>query len=117
MNYLYLLTAFMLFIITVQSADKSRYDNYRIYNVHLNTDEQVKIFQEIESRSDSYIFIGHAREVGQKLSILLAAHKVAEFADILSRYNVTNQLLVRERLNLIVIENRDYSRTQKKKKK
>lgn len=89
----------MLLIVIGHCADnsKSRYDNYRLYRVHLNVDEQVKIFQDIENRSDSYIFIGHAREIGQKLSILLAAHKVSEFADILTRYNVTNELLVRHK--------------------
>lgn len=96
MNYLNLLVTFMLLFVIAHCADnKSRYDNYRLYRVELNDDEQVKIFQEIENRSDSFIFIGHAREIGQKLSILLAAHKVAEFADILTRYNVTNELLVR----------------------
>lgn len=89
-----LTAAFLLLIVAAQSDDKSRYDNYRLYRVELKNATQVKIFQQIEEKSDSYIFIGHAREVGQKLSILLAAHKVSEFVDILARYNVTNELLV-----------------------
>lgn len=74
--------------------DKARYDNYRLYYLHLTTAEHVQIFQEIEKRSDSYSFIGHAREVGQKLNVLVAAHKVAECADILKRYNVEHNILV-----------------------
>lgn len=74
--------------------DKARYDNYRLYHLHLTTAEHVQIFQEIEARSDSYSFIGHAREVGQKLNVLVAAHKVAECADILKRYKVEHEILV-----------------------
>lgn len=68
--------------------DKARYDNYRIYNVHFKTDEQVKLFQQIESLSDSYIFIGHAREKNQNLTILAAAHKIPDFTYILKSNNV-----------------------------
>lgn len=74
--------------------NKARYDNYRLYRLLLATSEHVQIFQEIEERSDSYSFIGHAREVGQKLIVLVAAHKVAECADILNRYKVGHEVLV-----------------------
>lgn len=74
--------------------NKSRYDNYRLYHVHFENDEQVKVFQELEERSDSCIFIGHARAPGQKLSILVAAHKVADVTDLLERFNVEHEILV-----------------------
>lgn len=74
--------------------NKARYDNYRAYNVHFKTDEQVKLFQEIEARSDSYIFIGHARETNQNLTILVAAHKVPDFTYILTSNNVGHTVLV-----------------------
>lgn len=74
--------------------DKARYDNYRLYHVHLKTDEQVKVFQQIEAQSDSYIFIGHAREANQNLTILVAAHKVADLTDILAANNVGFKILV-----------------------
>lgn len=75
-------------------GNKARYDNYRLYRVHFKTDDQVKAFQEIEARSDSYIFIGHAREINQNLTILVAAHKVAELTDILNDYKVEHEILV-----------------------
>lgn len=74
--------------------NKSRYDNYRLYHVHFENDEQVKVFQELEDRSDSCIFIGHARAPGQKLSILVAAHKVADVTDLLERFHIEHEILV-----------------------
>lgn len=72
----------------------ARYDHYRIYNVELATEEHVELFKKLEEQSDSLTFIGHAREVGQKLSILVAAHKVADLADLLEHYQVKHRILV-----------------------
>lgn len=74
--------------------DQARYDHYRIYNVQFDNEEQIKLFQKLEEESDSLTFIGHAREVGQKLSILVAAHRVADFADLLKTYNLVHRVLV-----------------------
>lgn len=73
---------------------KARYDNYRLYRVQLKTEDQVKVFKELEHRSDSYIFIGHAREINQNLTILAAAHKIAELTDILTDYKAGFEILV-----------------------
>jgi len=67
----------------VAPPDQARYDNYRIYNVEFENEEQIELFQKLEEQSDSLTFIGHAREIGQKLSILVAAHRVADIADLL----------------------------------
>lgn len=81
--------------------DRSRYDHYRIYNVELDTEKHVELFQKLEEQSDSMIFIGHAREVGQKLSILVAAHKVADLWDLLQHYQVKHRILVSFCLNTL----------------
>lgn len=83
-----------IFVVVHGIEDKACYDNYRLYRVHLKTDDQVKVFQQIEARSDSYIFIGHAREANQNLTILVAAHKVADLTDILAANNVGYKILV-----------------------
>ena len=76
------------------TEDKARYDNYRVYRVHLKIDEQVKIFQELEAKSDGYIFIGHARKCNQYLIILVAAHKIATLTDILKSNEFDYKVLV-----------------------
>lgn len=54
---------------------KARYDNYQLVRVTLETDEQILLFQELESQSDSFIFYGHALTAPQQLTILVSAHK------------------------------------------
>lgn len=74
--------------------NKARYDNYQLVRVSLQTDDHVKLFQEIEAESDSYVFYGHARKIGQQLTILVAAHKIFEFNDIVKRFGLEFVVLV-----------------------
>ena len=73
--------------------DQARYDFYRIYNVELATQQHIELLQKLEQQSDSLTFIGHAREIGQKLSILVAAHRVADFSDLLQTYDIKHRIL------------------------
>ncbi|XP_059609890.1 zinc carboxypeptidase-like [Phlebotomus argentipes] len=79
---------------TCEIADKARYDNYRLYRFHMATEEQVKVMQELEQMSDSFVFIGHARHVDQTLTMMVAAHKVAEAEDLFKRYGMTRTVLI-----------------------
>lgn len=72
----------------------ARFDNYRVYRITFETEQQVKIFQELEQQSDSCTFYGHARAPGQKLTIMVAAHKIADVADLLERFHVEHEVLV-----------------------
>lgn len=74
--------------------DKARFDYYRLYRLSIKTDEHVKMLQELEEKSDSYTFYGHANYAGQELTIMVAAHKIAEITDILERFNLEGRVLV-----------------------
>ncbi|XP_017476755.1 PREDICTED: zinc carboxypeptidase-like [Rhagoletis zephyria] len=71
----------------------ARYDHYRVYHVELSTEQHVALFQELEEKSDSCTFYGHARHPQQKLTIMVAAHKIADFADLLQTYKVNHHVL------------------------
>ncbi|XP_037909350.1 zinc carboxypeptidase [Hermetia illucens] len=73
--------------------NQARFDNYRIYRLHLAEQKQVEVFQEVERRSDSYQFYGHPEKIGQKVNVLVAAHKIAEITDLLETYEVEHEIL------------------------
>ncbi|XP_016989180.2 zinc carboxypeptidase [Drosophila rhopaloa] len=79
--------------IALPAPIQARYDYTRIYQVELASDEHVRIFQALELASDSCSFMGHARVVGQKLTIMVTAAKVADFDDLVHSYNVTHRVL------------------------
>lgn len=89
----------LISLICVACAEKARYDNYRLYRFHLQTEKHVELLQELEAQSDSYTFYGHAREIGQKVTVMVAAHKIAEIHDLMKRYGFEGVVLVS--LNLI----------------
>lgn len=76
------------------SENIARYDNYRVYFVELSTEEHVKVFQKLEEISDSCTFYGHARNPGQKLHVMVAAARLADFNDLLVTYKVKYEILV-----------------------
>ncbi|XP_063704590.1 zinc carboxypeptidase-like isoform X2 [Culicoides brevitarsis] len=77
----------------MSSIGKARYDNYALYRVHIKTEAQVKTLQELEEKSDSYVFIGHALRPDQKLVIMVSAHKLAEIEEIIARYGFGKEIL------------------------
>lgn len=89
---LFILIGFVCLVNGVE--DKARYDNYRVYRVHMKTIDHVKVFQEIEAHTDSYIFMGHPREPNQNLTILVAAHKIADLTDIMNDNKIDFVVLV-----------------------
>ncbi|XP_034661053.1 zinc carboxypeptidase [Drosophila subobscura] len=76
-----------------QVQAQARYDHTRIYQVELASAEHVQLFQALELASDSCSFMGHARVPGQKLTIMVTSHKVADFDDLLQSYNVSHRIL------------------------
>lgn len=56
-------------------ADKARYDHYRLMRFSLQTAEHIELFQDLEEKSDSYTFYGHALQAPQDVTVLVAAHK------------------------------------------
>lgn len=78
---------------TAADSVQARYDHTRIYQVELASEEHVRLFQALEQASDSCSFMGHARQPGQKLTIMVTGAKVADFDDLVHSYNVTHRVL------------------------
>lgn len=95
MNRLTIFTIlFGVFSVAIGLENKARYDNYRLYRVTLGTDEHIKLFQELEKRSDSYEFYGHARTKNQQLTFLAAAHKISQITYLLKAHKIEHVILV-----------------------
>uniref|UniRef100_A0A182KB79 Zinc carboxypeptidase A 1 n=1 Tax=Anopheles christyi TaxID=43041 RepID=A0A182KB79_9DIPT len=96
-----LLAAFVAMLGDAAVDGAARYDHYRLYRVELATDEQVQLFQQLEAKSDSCTFYGHARQPGQQLTIMVSASKVADFEDLLTLHSVSGRVLERNMQQLI----------------
>uniref|UniRef100_A0A182PI26 Zinc carboxypeptidase A 1 n=1 Tax=Anopheles epiroticus TaxID=199890 RepID=A0A182PI26_9DIPT len=102
LEVLALIVIVSLLVIGDAAADgAARYDNYRLYRVELETDAHVQLFQQLETKSDSCTFYGHARQPGQQLTIMVSASKVADFEDLLTLHAVSGRVLERNVQQLI----------------
>ncbi|XP_019530940.2 zinc carboxypeptidase [Aedes albopictus] len=80
--------------VAVDPSNKARYDHFRIYRVLLENEEQVQLMQQLENRSDSYTFMGHARHTNQNLTIMVAPQKIAEMTDLMERFKIGGSVLL-----------------------
>ncbi|KAJ6647129.1 Zinc carboxypeptidase A 1 [Pseudolycoriella hygida] len=68
-------------------AVKSRYDNYKLYSMQLQNEEQAKAVVELEQNTDSYDFWS-ALSLVRDVDVMVPPHKLAEFEDFLNRFNI-----------------------------
>uniref|UniRef100_A0A2M3ZAH4 Zinc carboxypeptidase A 1 n=1 Tax=Anopheles braziliensis TaxID=58242 RepID=A0A2M3ZAH4_9DIPT len=88
-----LIVAALLGCVTT-NPNVARYDNVRLYRFFIETEEQVQMLQNLESISDSYAFMGHARQMNQNLTVMISAHKIAEITELMSRYKLQGTVLL-----------------------
>ncbi|XP_053678130.1 zinc carboxypeptidase-like [Anopheles nili] len=83
------------------SENVARYDYFRLYRVLIKTQAQVEMLQQLEELSDSYSFMGHARQPNQNLTIMVAPNKIAELTELLARYELQGTVLLYNMQELI----------------
>ncbi|XP_058816378.1 zinc carboxypeptidase A 1-like [Topomyia yanbarensis] len=62
------------------SVEVARYDNYRVYEVTASTSGHLETLEFLKSSSDSVIFLESGSKVGDYFNIVVAPHKLADFA-------------------------------------
>lgn len=79
---------------SVSERAVARYDNYRLWRMHIETEVQLEVLKELEKRGMGIDFIGHVRKQDQKLTILVPSHLAANIEDLFRRYNISNTVLL-----------------------
>lgn len=84
----------LIWLATISLGNVARYDNYRLYRVHIDTKEQLGMVKQLESAGFGIEFYGHAREINQKLTILVPSAQVANVENLFLRYDIANKILL-----------------------
>lgn len=64
------------------SAEQARFDNYRVYEVSIETERQLKTLQHLELNPDGYSFWESPVQTNMHLSIVVPPHKFAHFEEL-----------------------------------
>ncbi|XP_065087362.1 zinc carboxypeptidase A 1-like [Ochlerotatus camptorhynchus] len=75
------LTTILVGVQIVLGEEVARYDNYRVYQVTAKTKQQLDTMNEIQLNSDAYIFLENGHKVGDKFTVIVPPHKLADFAE------------------------------------
>lgn len=80
-------------VAVVASADeeRTRYDNYHLYDVTPSTDEHLQLLDELWRTSDSHVFLQTSRHLGSEWLLVVAPHKLAEFHATLNAAGVAHR--------------------------
>lgn len=76
----------------VALGEKARFDNYRVYSVNIENEEQLKIFQELEAHPDGILFLESPTSVGQIVDLVVAPHKFADIDELFKEYEIKNRI-------------------------
>lgn len=73
-------------------GEKARFDNYRVYSINVENEEQLKVLLELETYPDGTLFLNTPKSVGQTGTLIVPPHKYADIAEFFEAYNIKNHI-------------------------
>lgn len=70
----------------VACAEKARFDNYRVYTVYIENEEQLKVLRELEIHPDGIQFFESPTRVDQTIDLMVPPNKFADIAELFETY-------------------------------
>lgn len=84
----------LLIAVNVIAMEKARFDNYRIYSIGVENDEQLQVLQNLESHQDSIQFIMPPTVNQTSVEVIVPPHKFADFSELCDKYQMKNQIKI-----------------------
>lgn len=75
-------------------SEKVQYDNYRLYSVIIENDQQLNVLQELQVRPDGIIFETIPIRKGQIVDLIVAPQRIADISELFENYEFKNRLLI-----------------------
>lgn len=88
-----LLVIVSIFLIAI-SAEKARFDNYRVYSVEIINEQQLKKLQQLENHQDGLLFLIPPMVVPMRVEILVPPHKFADISDLCEEHGIANEIKI-----------------------
>lgn len=92
--------AVLAFAVSATLATRARFDNYKVYSVHVESDEHQEHLTNLQHASNDYS-MWNAIRVGRSADIMVPPHKTAEFHELVSALNLNTTLKVENVQHLI----------------
>lgn len=86
--------------------ERTRYDNYHLYDVTPSTAEHLQLLDELWRTSDSHVFLQTSRHLGSEWLLVVAPHKLADFHATLNAAGVAHRRRLDDLQVYVVVMNR-----------
>lgn len=86
--------AAVLVSLNLVSAEKARFDNYRVYSIEIANEEQLRVLQQLENRQDGLSFLIPPLNVPMRVEILVPPHKFADISELCERLGIINEIKI-----------------------
>lgn len=88
--------AFLVILISSQTiyCEKARFDNYRVYSIVIDDNEQLQVLQQLENNPDGLSFMMPPTHNQSMIEIIVPPHKFAEFSELCEMFNMKKELKV-----------------------
>uniref|UniRef100_A0A1B0CZA8 Zinc carboxypeptidase A 1 n=1 Tax=Phlebotomus papatasi TaxID=29031 RepID=A0A1B0CZA8_PHLPP len=87
------------------AAEKVRFDNYRVYKLTINDEEQLRAVQQLEDQDRGYTFWDFPAAVGQEVDIVVPPHKFADIQEFSAAYGTPIEVKINNVQELFDQEN------------
>lgn len=79
---------------TTISAEKMRFDHYKIFSLKVENKEQMKVLKQLEQTAEGEYVFGDSPVVGRNCDVVVSPNKLYEFGGILNNFNIIHELKV-----------------------
>ncbi|XP_055307071.1 zinc carboxypeptidase A 1-like, partial [Sitodiplosis mosellana] len=99
MKFLALAIVFACFVACL--GEKARYDNYRVYSIEVENEQQLEVLKDFESGPNGISFLETPTGIQQTAEIIVPPHKFADIVDLFEKLKLKNHLKIANLQKLI----------------
>lgn len=87
--------AIIFIVLNVLAAgERARFDNYRVYSIEVETEEQLQVLQQLENHQDGLLFLISPIAVPMRIEIIVPPHKFADIFELCEKYGIKNEIQI-----------------------
>lgn len=76
------------------SGEKARFDNYRVYSVHIQNEKQLEELQMLENSQDGVSYIEAPISIKNPAEILVPPHKIADISGFFEKFCIEHEIKI-----------------------
>lgn len=86
---------FVLFAFFAQTfGEKARFDNYRVYSINIQNENQLEVLQGLESSQDGISYIEAPITVKRAAEMIVPPHKYADISEFFEKFGIEHEIKI-----------------------